>query len=239
MVDKDKILKIAIPSGGALQADTLELLLNAGLEVQRTNARRYMGTIANLENTMVMFQRNADITSKVEEGSADLGILGYDRYLELYQDTFPTTLLIESLGFGDCALSIGIPDSWIDVDNIGDLADLASDFRKSGDNIRIATKFPRLVEKFFLSKGIAHFSIVQSSGTLEVAPEMGFADIIVDVTATGTTMRENHLKIISGWVIMDSQACLIGNSDTIFANSVKEKSYEMFVSKIKVYLNNI
>ena len=74
MVDKDKILKIAIPSGGALQADTLELLLNAGLEVQRANSRRYMGTIANLENTIVMFQRNADITSKVEEGSADLAV---------------------------------------------------------------------------------------------------------------------------------------------------------------------
>ena len=197
-----------------------------------------MGTISGFKDTMVMFQRNADITSKVEDGSADLGILGYDRYIELFQDTLPTTVLVDSLDFGNCSLSIGIPDSWIDVDTVGDLADLAAEFHKSGDNIRIATKFPRLVEKFFLSKGITHFSLVQSSGTLEVAPEMGFADIIVDVTATGTTMRENHLKIIAGGVILDSQACLIGNTKTIPINSTKEKVVNEFVLKIKRYLEN-
>lgn len=239
MTDNNQILKIAIPSGGALQEDTLSFLHNAGLEVQRANSRRYMGTISNLKDSMVMFQRNADITGKVEDGSADLGILGYDRYVELYKDTFPTTVLVDSLKFGDCSLAIGIPDSWIDVESIADLADLAAEFHDSGDNIRIATKFPKLVEKFFLTKGISHFSLVQSSGTLEVAPEMGFADIIADVTATGTTMRENHLKIISGGIIMDSQACLIGNTNTISSHPPKEKSVEEFITKIKKHLEHI
>ena len=238
MLDDDQRLKIAIPSGGALQDDTLKFLHNAGLEVQRANSRRYMGTISNLNNSIVMFQRNADITGKVEDGSADLGILGYDRYVELYQDSFPTTVLVDSLKFGDCSLSIGIPDSWIDVESIADLADLAAEFHNVGDNIRIATKFPRIVEKFFLTKGISHFSLVESSGTLEVAPEMGFADIIVDVTATGTTMRENHLKIINGGIIMDSQACLIGNT-AIAEHSAKKQMANKFIIKIKKYLEHI
>ena len=169
--------------------------------------------------------RAFDACTFVAFGAAQIGIAGEDVINEFDYSEIYAPL---DLNIGHCRISVAALKSLLKKED-----------PETWSNIRIATKFPRLVEKFFLSKGIAHFSIVQSSGTLEVAPEMGFADIIVDVTATGTTMRENHLKIISGGVIMDSQACLIGNSDTIFTNSVKEKSYEMFVSKIKLYLNNI
>ena len=82
---------------------------------------------------------------------------------------------MEDLGYGRCELIMGVPDSWLDVDSMGDLADLSIDLRERGRDLRIATKYPRLVERHLLRHGVNYFSLVQSSGTLEASPAMGFA----------------------------------------------------------------
>lgn len=120
-------------------------------------------------------------------------------------------VVIEGLGFGHCELVIGVPDSWVDVNSMADLADLSLEFREEGRDLRVATKSPRLVEPFLLSNGINYFSLAQSSGTLEAAPAIGYADIIVDIAETGATMRENRLKPIRRGTVLTSEACLIGN----------------------------
>ena len=194
MVLSSENLRVAIPSDGAMYEPSLLFLDACGLKVNRINSRRYVADIPFLPGVDVLFQRSSDITSKVEDGTADLGLIGYDRYLEMRNEDGPSNVLMNTLGFGGCSLSLGIPDSWIDVSSIADLADIAVDFKNKGNSLRIATKSPRLVERFLLSNGISNFSIVESSGTLEVAPAMGFADIIADITSSGTTMRENHLK---------------------------------------------
>ena len=127
--------------------------------------------------------------------------------------------------------------SWIDVGSIADLADIAVEFKNNGNSLRIATKSPRLVERFLLSNGISNFSIVESSGTLEVAPAMGFADIIADITSSGTTMRENHLKTIAGGTVIESEACLIANGKLAVENSIKGKVAETFVRIIRAHLD--
>ncbi len=232
------VLRLAVSSDGALYEPTLAFLRDCGIGVRRTNQRRYTAEIPSLPGISVLFQRGADITPKVEEGSADIGIVGHDRYLELSREGGDTNVVIESLGFGQCELVVGVPDSWVDVTSLADLVDLSVEFRQDGGDLRIATKFPRLVERFLLGSGINFFSLVQSSGTLEVAPAMGFADIIVDITESGTTMRENRLKTILGGSIMASEACLIGNRRVLAADERKLERARALVDMIEARLES-
>ena len=224
MTSENSDLKLVIPSDGAMYESTLEFMANAGLSVERESKRRYIATIPNLSGITVLLLRSADITSTLEDGSADLGLLGEDRYRELRQEDRPTTIILGGLNYGNCSLAIGIPNSWSDVDSIADLAEVAIEFREKGLSMRVATKSPRLTERFLLSQGMSYFSLVRLSGTLELAPEMGFADIIADITSTGTTMRENQLKTIQGGTIIQSEACLIGNKTQLGSAPLKLKT---------------
>ncbi|MQF99153.1 MAG: ATP phosphoribosyltransferase [SAR202 cluster bacterium] len=230
------MLRIAIPSDGELYDSTLKFLDDSGLTVKRSSPRRYTGSIKGVDNTSVLFQRAADIPYKVEEGSADIGITGLDRFLELGSDSGDSNVVIEALGFGSCELVIAVPDSWIDVDSMYDLADLAFDFRENGQDLRIATKYPRLVQNHLLTYGINYYSIVQSSGTLEAAPAMGFADIIADISSSGNTIRENRLKTIDGGSILTSQACIIVNERTLREDADAIKSARILLELVEAYV---
>lgn len=237
-MDSNGNLRLAIPSNGALYEPTLSFLQSCGIGVSRTNLRRYTAGIPALPGVSVLFQRSGDITPKVEEGSADIGIVGLDRYLEMRREGGDTNVVVDDLGFGQCQLVIGVPDSWVDVTSLADLADLAMEFRQNGADLRVVTKYPRLVERFLLSNGVNFFSLVHSSGTLEAAPAMGFADIIVDVSESGTTMRENRLKTILGGSIMVSKACIIGNRRLLKEHEDKLEVAKSFVDVIEAYLQS-
>ena len=237
-MNKNDFLRLAIPSDGALHESTLIFLEDCGLSVNRESKRRYVGKIRFQEGISVLFQRASDITSKVEEGNADIGLLGHDRYLEIRKEDGPSAVIFENLGFGRCALSIGVPNSWVDVTSMADLADISMDFKERGLNLKIATKFPRMVERFLLTNGVSHFSLIGSSGTLEVAPAMGVADIIADITASGATMRENALKTINGGVVLESEACLIANTRTIETNVPKSNQAHQFIEVIKTHIQS-
>ena len=183
----------------------------SGLTVLRPSARRYTAWIPALAQVEVLFQRTADITQKVEEGSAELGITGLDRYLEYRSDEGRVVTLIDDLQFGRCEFVLAVPDSWLDVTSVADLADLALEFRQSGKQLRIATKYHRLLRRYLSERGINYFTLVSASGTLEAAPAAGYADLIADITSTGVTLRENRLKTLEEGTILVSQACLIGN----------------------------
>ena len=221
MNHRKQVLRLAIPSDGALHESTLMFLRSCGLGVLRPNSRRYTAAIPALDGVTVLFQRGSDITSKVEEGSADMGIVGHDRYLDSRREGGDAIIVIDTLGYGNSRLVLGVPDSWVDVSSLADLAELSVEMREEGRDIRVATKYPRLVERFLLGNGVNYFTLVQSSGTLEAAPTMGFADVIADITESGVTMRENHLKNVHGGTIMTSSACLIGNKALLAADPDK------------------
>ncbi len=235
MMNGNSILRLAIPSDGALHEPTLMFLRACGMGVLRTNARRYTAEIPSLPGVSVLFQRGSDIPLKVEEGSADLGVVGYDRFLESRREGGNCNVVIESLGFGHCELVIGVPDSWVDVTSVADLADLSIEFRLQGRDLRVATKFPRLVERFLLASGVNYFSLVHSSGTLEAAPAMGFADIIADISESGTTMRENRLKTIHGGSVQRSEACLISNRKLLAEDAAKLRRAQGLVELIEAH----
>ena len=202
-------LRLALPSSGALQQPSLDLLRACGIGVLRSSSRGYTAGIPSLPGVVVTFQRGSDITLKIEEGSADIGIVGLDRFLDGRHEDGDTRVILE-LGFGASQLVMAVPDPWLDVSSMADLADLSLELRSDGSDFRVATKYPRLVERHLLENGVNYFSLVQSSGTLEAAPSMGFADVIADITETGTTIRQNRLKQIHGGTIIASQACLVG-----------------------------
>ncbi len=231
-------LRLAIPSDGALFEPTQMFLRSCGIGVYRSNPRRYIADIPALPGVTVLFQRGADITPKVEEGSADLGIVGLDRYLETWREGGDSGIVIDDLDFGRCKLVLGVPDSWVDVASLADLADLSMEFRQQGRDLRIVTKYPRLLERFLLRSGINLFSLVHSSGTLEAAVEMGFADMIADVSESGTTMRENRLKTITGGTIISSQACLISNQRLLRDDPDKLDRAKTFVDVIEAHIRS-
>ncbi len=202
-------LRLALPSSGALQHPTMSFMRSCGLTVSRPNDRRYIARIPSVPNVTVMFQRSSDITGKIDEGGVDLAIVGKDQFLENRREDGDTRIIIEELGFGRSSLVIAVPDSWVDVDSISDLAEISVEFRARGQDLRVATKYPRLIGRHLLANGVNYFSVIRSSGALEAAPAMGFADIIGDITESGTTIRENRLKEIDGGTVMKSEACVV------------------------------
>ena len=178
-------MRIALPSDGELYDSTIAFMRACGLTVSRPNSRRYTGTVPTIPGVEVLFQRTADVTQ--------------------------AAVLIEDLEYGRCEFVMAVPDSWMDVTSLSDLADLALEFRQEGKQLRIATKYPRLLRGYLYERGINYFTLVPASGAMEAAPAAGYADLIADLTASGVTLRENQLKQLDEGTILSSQACLIAN----------------------------
>jgi len=201
---------IALPSKGAIAEPTRSFLRDCGLKVHKPNERQYVGSIPTLPGLNVLFQRVKDVAYKVADGTAQLGITGLDVVHEQDHDTIH--IIHDKLGYGHCDLVVAVPESWVDVETMADFAEVSHHFREEkGRNIRIATTFTHSTRKYLHQQGIHHFNLVKADGAIEAAPTIGYADCIVDLTATGTTLRENHLKMLKDGVIVESQACLIGN----------------------------
>ena len=226
-------LRIAIPSSGALYEDTQIFLDRCGLKVIRTNSRRYTAKIPTLPTVEVLFQRQSDITGKVEEGSADIGVVGLDRYYESRLENGDSRMVVKGIGFGKPRLLIAVPDSWFDVTNVSDLADLSLEYHQKGKSLRIATKYTRLVKRFLSGKGLNYFSLIPASGGIEAAPLMGYADLIADISATGITLRENQLRPLVDGTIIQSEASLIANVRLLASTPEKLSLTREFLERVE------
>ena len=202
-------LRLALPSSGALHESCMDFMRSCGLSVSRPNSRRYVAQVTSIPGLAVILQRGSDITSQIDEGNIDMGIVGKDQFLESRREDGDTRVVLEGLGFGRSRLVIAVPDSWVDATSISDLADISEEFRSQGNDLRVATKYPRLIGRHLLAHGVRYFSLVRSSGALEAAPAMGFADIIGDITESGNTIRENRLKPVDGGTAIASEACVV------------------------------
>ncbi len=229
-------MRLVIPSDGELGQPTMNFLSECGVKVSRPNARRYTGSIPSLPGVDVLFQRTADITGQVEEGSAEMGITGLDRLMEYRHDDGSVVAVIPDLEYGRCEYVLAVPDSWLDVTAIDDLADLALEFHERGRQLRIATKYPRLLRRYLFERGINYFTLVPASGALEAAPDAGYADLIADLTATGTTLRENRLKTLDDGTILTSQACLIANPGALAASSANLQLAQALIETLEAHL---
>ena len=203
-------IRIALPSKGRLEEPTLAFLAACGLAVEKTNPRQYVARIPALPGVTVLFQRAGDIPLSVRDGGVDFGITGYDVVMERLDHDPNVLILHEALHYGHCDLVLAVPESW-PVETMEELAALAQSRAREGHPLRIATRFPHLVGRFLQEHGIPAFQLVVSEGTLEVAPSIGYADLIADLTTTGTTLHDNRLRPLRDGIILHAQACLIAN----------------------------
>ena len=208
-------LVVAIPSKGRLQKDSAALFARAGLEVAQQGAERsYRGVIAGIDDVEIAFLSAPEIAREIGAGAVHLGITGRDQVEESVPDFATRTDLLLPLGFGHCDVVVAVPEAWIDVVTMEDLDDVAAGFRpRHGRRLTVATKYITITRRFFAGHGIADYRIVESLGATEGAPATGAADLIVDITSTGATLRDNGLKILADGVILKSEAHLVASRD--------------------------
>jgi ATP phosphoribosyltransferase len=205
---------LALPSKGRLREQALELCARAGLRVRLPgDDRKYKAHVEGRRDIEIAFLSASEIAGEIGRGSVDLGVTGEDVLREKTADWENRTEILARLGFGHADVVVAVPDIWLDVETMADLDDVAADFRVAhGRRLRIATKYWRLTQQFFSGRhGIQVYRIVESLGATEGAPAAGSADVIVDITTTGSTLRANHLKVLEDGVILRSQACLVAS----------------------------
>lgn len=195
-------IRIALPSKGRISEPAVKLLGKAGIGVKDTANRRLFSETYD-EEISVMFTRAADIPEFVADGAADLGMTG----LDLIEENSASVEILEDLNFGSAKLVLAVPED-SSTNTISDIEDGAV----------VATEFPNLTKRYFKNKGIKA-KIVELSGSTEIAPFIGVADIITDLTSTGTTLKMNHLKIID--TILESSIKLIANKKSYKVNNDK------------------
>ncbi|MFO8173160.1 MAG: ATP phosphoribosyltransferase [Longimicrobiales bacterium] len=185
------MLRIALPNKGRLADQALTLFEKAGLKAE---SRADRALVANLGSQFqAIFVRAQDIPEFVADGAAELGVTGADLVAEAGQSV--RELL--DLEFGKCRLAVAVRED--------------SPLREPGDldaDTRVATSFPRITEDFFRKLG-RRVRVASMSGSAEIAPHLGVADVIVDLVSTGSTLRVNGLREIG--TIMDSTARLVAN----------------------------
>src|SRR5919108_5044317 len=232
-------LRLALPSKG-MEEDTLAFLSQCGLRVDRSNPRQYRARMRGLPTgpTDVVFQRATDIFDEVNAGSVDLGITGYDIVAEHRSEEDEVIVVHAELGFRRCALVVAVPEGWVDVTSVADLAEVAVELRAAGREMRVATKYPNLTRQFLYDRGMTYFELVEISGAIEAAPALETADIICDITSSGVTLRENRLKPIAGGVVVESQACLIGNRRGLLGDPERLEATRWLLELMEAYLRS-
>ncbi|NDW06033.1 ATP phosphoribosyltransferase [Jiella pacifica] len=204
-------ITLAIPSKGRLMEKSLEALKSAGVEVSAGETRSYRTQVEGFDGLEVLLLSASEIARELRDGAIDFGITGEDLVRETIPEPDNAAAIVARLGFGHADVVVAVPEAWVDVQAMADLGDVAGSFRaRHGRRLRIATKYWRLTQGFFSrTHGIQSYRIVESLGATEGAPAAGSADIIVDITSTGSTLVANRLKILSDGVILKSEACLV------------------------------
>ncbi|HHU96078.1 MAG: ATP phosphoribosyltransferase [Bacteroidota bacterium] len=206
-------LKIAIQKSGRLSEKSIELLKECGIKV--SNSDRKLKTSASNFPMEILFLRDDDIPQYVEQGVADIGILGENEVWEKEKDV----KVVEKLGFAHCRLSLAIP----------------RDEEYTGltyfNGKRVATSYPRILGKFFKEKEI-NVRIEELGGSVEIATGIGLADGIFDIVSTGSTLIMNGLK--EAETIVESEAVMISHQNL---SPRKTELLEQLLFRVKAYKN--
>lgn len=186
------ILRIAVQKSGRLYEDSVQLLKECGIDLR--NVKDRLKTVSENFPLEVFFLRDDDIPEYVEDGVADIGIVGQN----VLEEKGRVVDTVEALGFGKCRLSVAVPKAM-------EYAGVSSLQGK-----RIATSYPKLVKKFLEINQITA-SIHEISGSVEIAPGIGLSDVVADLVSSGGTLFVNGLKEVE--VVLESQAVMVANKN--------------------------
>jgi ATP phosphoribosyltransferase len=203
----------ALPSKGRLLEQCSAALAEVGLTIARTGPLRgYKGEIAELPGVEVTFVSASEIAQFLKSGVVHVGITGEDLIRESMADADARVEFLRPCGFGHADVVVAVPASWLDVRRMSDLEELAPAYRRThGRQMRVATKYMNMTRRFFSQRGLTGYRIVESLGATEGAPAAGLADLIVDITTSGATLKANGLKMLDDGILLRSQANLIAS----------------------------
>jgi ATP phosphoribosyltransferase len=201
-----KKIRIAVPNKGRIKQPTMDALARAGITILEEE-RTYVSKTSD-PRFEAIFARANDIPVYVHYGAVDLGITGHDLILEREADV----LELLDLEFGKATLVVAVPEK-SPITTVNDVPALT----------RIATEFPNITRKYFEKQG-KQVEVLEVSGTAELAPKLGLAQMIVDITSTGETLRKNKLRIIG--TILDSTSRLA-------CNKIAYRTFEKEISELQ------
>lgn len=206
-------LILALPSKGRLKEQVEAWLADCDIGlVAAGGARGYSAQVKGVEGVEARFASASDIAAGLAAGEYHLGVTGEDLLAEQGETLGAggaAPLLLLALGFGRADLVVAAPRSWIDVETMADVDDVARHtLARTGRRLRVATKYAAQTRAFFAAHGVADYVVVASGGATEGAPAAGAAELIVDITTTGATLAANGLKVLADGLILSSQARL-------------------------------
>ena len=193
-----KFIRLGLPSKGRMKQQVEEFFLHKGLElVDVGSSREYLAKFKQEQKIQIILIAPSDIPLEIKKANLDIGITGRDLVFEKIIGWQKWMLEFKRLNFGKADLVLGIPQFWIDVNHLDDLDDVAYLLRqKYGQRLRIATKYQNITRDFLIDNQVTNFEIIESQGATEGAIVNGIADVVVDISSTGETLKQNKLKMI-------------------------------------------
>ena len=183
-------------SKGRMKAEAEKVFKKKKLKIIRESERSLIGSIKGYPNIRVLYMNATEIVEALGKGIGDIGISGKDLWLESDQSIQSKIALAKQYNWGKSDLIVAVDTMWIDCVNPTDLEDISYEFyQKKKRLMRCATKFKNLAHGWFNSKGITQYELISSLGATEAANKLT-ADLIVDLSSTGETLRQNNLKVI-------------------------------------------
>jgi ATP phosphoribosyltransferase len=203
-------LLIGLPSKGRLKEQAEAWLGDCGLALDILGGERgYRAAVSGAPGVEAPLLASSEIAAALEAGDLHLGVVGEDLLRERAGALEDRVVLIRPLAFGRADLVVAAPQSWIDVETMADIDEVAMAYlARTGRRLRVATKYGVQTRAFFARHGVADYRIVESGGATEGAPAAGAAELIVDITTTGATLRANGLRPLADGLILKSQAQL-------------------------------
>ncbi len=207
------MIRLGIPSKGRLKKQVEKFFFEKGLELVKVGtSREYLAEFKEEKKIQIILLAASDIPLEIKKGNLDIGITGRDLIFEKILDWQKWVVELQQLGFGNADLVIGVPQFWIDVNHLDDLDEVAYFFRKKYSRcLRIATKYQNITREFLIDKQVTNFEIIESQGATEGAIVNGIADVVVDITSTGETLKQNKLKTIEDGILLESFAAIFMN----------------------------
>ena len=200
-----EIINILTLSKGRMKAEAEQVFKKNKLKITQESERSLIGYIKGYPNIRILYMNATEIIEALGKGIGDIGISGKDLWRESEQSIQSNIALAKEYSWGKSDLVVAVDNFWLDCVNPTDLEDISYEFyQKKKRLMRCATKFKNLAHGWFNSKGITQYELITSLGATEGANKLGTADLIVDLSSTGETLRQNNLKVID--TILSSSA---------------------------------
>ncbi len=206
-------LSFAIPSKGRLKENAENWLSACGFKIRQLGGSRgYRAELSGIGDVDMMLLSAREIAQGLVAGELHIGVTGEDLLHDLSSDISQDASVIKTLGFGHADVVVAVPAAWLDVDTMADLEAAGAAFRtRHNRRLRVATKYLNITRRYFAEKSVGEYRLVESAGATEAAPASGSADVIVDITSSGATLKANGLKVLKDGVMLRSQAALAGS----------------------------